>query len=379
MVCDRDCEIRQDDQENNKMKIFGMDTKKQLKWLVLIFVAAALISGIFLLTSGLPRSIRNGEEWPPMRESSGNGITIDESWEYPAEEIDEVDIQLSFEDAVISSISGDVVTVRYHGTVTTGRKAEDVFLSDLSDGRLTLESQWGIISAHNSRVTLELGIPSGILDKLILEGSSGKYTVSGLNLDSLDISGSSGSITIHDISAGSAGVKVSSGSITAEGWRIGSGEIKAVSGNLDLKSVTAEDTLDLNVSSGSIRGEDIGASSITGRVVSGRIRLKGVSGNLNMKSSSGSIDVEFRNPGDDIYLKASSGPLSVGFPRGTVFRLSAVVSSGNIRSDFAVTVTGSMSNKRLEGMAGNAGSGDNRSVELSSSSGNITIKELGSE
>lgn len=362
------------------MKIFGMEVKKLVKWLVLIFVAAALISGIFLLTSGLPRSIRNGEEWPPMREYSGKGITIDESWEYPAGEIDEVDIQLSFEDAIISSTtSGDVVTVRYYGTANTERKTEDFFSADLSGGLLTLGSQWGNIPVHNSRVNLEVGIPSGTLDKLTLDGSSGKYSVSGLNLDSLDIRGSSGNITVNEISAGSAGVTVSSGSITAEGWRIGNGEIKAVSGKLDLKSVSVEEALNLSVSSGSINGEDIGASSITGRVVSGRIRLKDVSGNLSMKSSSGSIDVDFRNPGDDIYLKASSGQLSVGFPRGTVFHLSADALSGNIRSDFAVTVAGAMSNKRLEGMAGDAGSGDNRSVELSSSSGNIVIKELTAE
>ena len=358
------------------MKIFGMETKKQVQWLVLIFVAAALIAGIFLLTSGLPRSIRNGEEWPSTWEYSGNGITIDEFWEYPAEEIDMVDIQLSFEDAVISSISGNVVTLRYHGSANTARKTEEVFFTELSGGLLTMESQWGNIPVQNSRITLELGIPSGTLEKLTVDGSSGKYSVSGLNLDSLEIKGSSGNIEVRNISAGSAVVKVSSGSIASEGWSIGSGEIKAVSGNLDLKSVTAEGTLDLSVSSGSINGEDITASDISGRVVSGRIRLKSVSGNLNMKSSSGGIDVEFQNPGDQISLKASSGQLSVGFPRGTVFHLNASASSGNIRSDFAVTVAGSMSNKHLEGMAGNAGSGEKRSVELSSSSGNIVIKEL---
>ncbi|RKX77167.1 MAG: hypothetical protein DRP60_06725 [Spirochaetes bacterium] len=361
------------------MKIFRMEAKKLSLRLVIVFAAAALVSGIFLLASGLPRSIRNGEDWPPMRGTAESGITIDESREYPAAEIDEISIQLRFEDAVITPISGDVVTVRYHGTANTERKTEEVFFTELSGGVLTMESQWGNIPVQNSRITLELGIPSGTLDKLTLDGSSGKYSVSGLNLDSLDINGSSGNILVQDISAGSAVVKLSSGSITAEGWRVGSGEIKAVSGNLDLKSFSSGDVLELSVSSGSINGEDIAASKISGRVVSGRIRLKGVSGNLSMKSSSGSINVEFRNPGDEIYLKASSGQLSVGFPRGTVFRLNADASSGNISSDFAVTVAGSMKKNHLEGMVGNAGSGENRSVELSSSSGNITIKELGSE
>ncbi len=53
--------------------------------------------------------------------------------------------------------------------------------------------------------------------------------------------------------------------------------------------------------------------------------------------------------------------------------LDARATSGNIRSDFPVAVTGSMNGRSLEGMAGNGGS---RTVTLKSSSGNIILKEI---
>ena len=355
------------------MKIFGIETKKLALWLVIIFGAAALISGIFLLTSGLPRSIRNGEEWPPVRQGDGKEIVIDEFREFPAEGIEELDIRLSFENAVISAVGGDVVTIRYHGTARPLRDEEDVFFAEQSDGLLTLESRWGNNPFQNGRITLEVGIPVDALEILTFNGTSGHHDISGLSLDSLDARAASGNIAIRDISAESALVKASSGTVTAENWRVSSGRIESVSGSLELKSVAATGTLELNASSGHITGEDIEASDIRSRVVSGRIVLKGVSGNLVVKSSSGSADVDFRNPGNNIDINTTSGGIDLGLPVGTDFTLNARTTSGDIKSDFPVTVSGSQNGRSLDGVAGSGGS---RTVTLKSSSGNIRLKEI---
>lgn len=355
------------------MKIFGIETKKLALWLVIIFGAAALISGIFLLTSGLPRSIRNGEEWPPIRQGDGKEIVIDESREFLIDGLEELDIRLSFENAVITAVGGDVVTIRYHGTVRPFRDAEDVFFAEQSGSLLTLESRWGNNTVQNGRITLEVGIPVDALEKLTFNGASGHHDISGLNLITLDARAASGRITVRDISAESALVKASSGTVTAENWTIGSGRIESVSGSLKLKSMTATGTLELNASSGRIIGEDIEASDIKSRVVSGRIVLKGVSGNLVIKSSSGNVDVDFRNPGDNIDINVTSGGIDVGFPTGTDFTLDARATSGSIKSDFPVTVSGSQNGRSLDGVAGSGGS---RMVFLKSSSGNIRLKEI---
>ncbi len=359
-----------------------METKKLALWLVVIFVAGAVISGIFLLTSGLPRSIRNGEEWPPLHQGDGKDVVIDESREFPAGGIEELDIELRFENVVISAVRGDVITLRYHGTVRPSRKVDDlkkIFFTEQSGTLLTVDSRWGNIPINNHHITLEVGIPSGTLEKLTFYGASGNHEISGLNLDSLDVRGASGRIAVRDISAETALVKASSGSVTAENWKVGSGRIESSSGNLKLEEISAAGNLELKLSSGSLNAVDIEAAVIEGRISSGRTVLKGISGSLELKSSSGSVDVEFRNPGNSININVTSGGIDVGLPAGTEFMLDARASSGTIRSDFAVMISGSMAKNSLQGVTGISGTGGGRSVELKCSSGKIVLREIAAD
>ncbi|MCK5736362.1 MAG: DUF4097 family beta strand repeat protein [Spirochaetaceae bacterium] len=339
------------------MKIFGMETKKMSLWLVVIFIVSAAISGVFLLTSGMPRSIRNGEEWPPLSQGNGRELIFDESREFQAEGIDELEIRLSFEDTEIKVVEGDVITVWYHGTAISAGDTSDVFFAEQSGRQLILESKWSNNRVRNGNITLEVGIPVGILDKLTVNVSSGN-------------------ITVQDFSSDSAVVKTSSGTVTAENWKIGNGVLVSSSGNLKLNSISATGKLELKISSGNIEGTDIEASVIESRVSSGRTVLKGVSGSLVSNSSSGRVDVEFRNPGNSININVSSGRIDIGLPEGTDFMLDARATSGNIHSDFALLISGSVAKNSLQGVTAGGEAGGGRSVELKSSSGNISLREI---
>jgi lia operon protein LiaG len=355
------------------MKIFGLESKKLALWLVIAFGAAALISGIFLLASGLPKSIRDGEDWPPVSQVDGKSFVVDEFREYPLTGLTELDIRLRFENATITPSDGDAVTVRYHGTARPSRNADKVFFAEQTANLLTLKSEWDGVSVRDGRITLDLGIPKDSNLSVTFVGGSGNLDIVELKLNELDARMGSGNIEVIDLRAGSATLKVSSGSINAEDWSVDSGSLDVVSGNLQVHDISSTGPLELNASSGNIKGNDVSASAINGRVMSGGIALKDVSGDFKMKSSSGNIDVEFLAPGNEIDINATSGRIDVGFPAGTEFLLDARATSGNIRIDFPVAVTGSMNGRSLEGMAGNGG---NRTVTLKSSSGNIILKEI---
>lgn len=355
------------------MKIFKMETKKLALWLVIIFGASALISGASLWASGLPESVRNGEEWPPTKEGNGNSINIDESRTFPVDGLSEIQVDLSFENAAISGIDGDEITVRYYGTARPARDVDDVFFTEESGGVLTLESRWGGTSVRDGRIVLELGIPAGSNLSLKFDGGSGNLDTIDLSLSDLDARMGSGNMEIVDLQTGSATLKLGSGNITAEDWNLDSGSLEAGSGNLKLTDIRSTGRLGLDVMSGVISGDDISASMIEGHAGSGNIRLKNVSGSFGMKSGSGNLDVEFLAPGNEIEAGSGSGRVELGLPAGTEFTLDARTGSGNIKSDFPITVTGSMNNRNLEGVAGNGGS---RTVKLDASSGNIVLKEL---
>lgn len=355
------------------MKIFKMETKKLALWLVIIFGASALISGASLWASGLPESVRNGEEWPPTKEGDGNSINIDESRTFPVDGLSEIQVDLSFENAAISGIDGDEITVRYYGTARPDRDVDDVFFTEESGGVLTLESRWGGTSVRDGRIVLELGIPMDSDISLNFTGSSGNLDIVELTLAGLNARLSSGHIEITELRSGATAVNISSGNLTAEDWIIDSGRLGSSSGSLNLNDIRSTGALELNASSGRIVGDDLSASLIEGKNTSGNIILKNISGDFDMHSSSGALQVDFLRPGNVIDASASSGRIELGLPAGTEFTLEARASSGSIRSDFPVAISGSMRNSRLEGIVGNGGS---RTVKLKSSSGNVILKEL---
>lgn len=336
------------------MKIFRMETKKLALWLVIIFGASALISGIFLLASGLPASIRTGEDWPAVGPGDGTEFSIDESREFPVDGLEELEIDLSFENTSIVGIDGDSITVHYFGMARPARDVDEVFFAEQTGTVLTLESHWGGVPVRDGRITLELGIPAGAGLALNFSGASGNLDAVDLELVRLDARLGSGNIDISDLRSGPTVVKVSSGS-------------------LNLNDIRSTGALELNASSGRIEGNDLSATLIEGKNTSGNISLKNISGDFDMHCSSGSLQVDFLKPGNKISASASSGRVEVGLPAGTEFALNARASSGSIRSDFPIAISGSMNKNRLEGMAGNGGS---RTVTLKSSSGNIALKEL---
>lgn len=336
------------------MKIFRMETKKLALWLAIIFAASALISGIFLLASGLPASIRNGEDWPAVRPGDGSEFKIDESRDFPSDGLAEIEIDMSFENTSIVGIDGDTISVRYFGTARPARNVDEVFFAEQTGTVLTLESRWGGVPVRDGRIVLELGIPNAAGLALNFSGGSGNLNASDLDLAGLDVRLGSGNIDISDLRSGSVAVKVSSG-------------------NLNLNDIRSTGTLELNASSGRIKGDNLSALLIEGQNSSGGIILENLSGDFSMKSSSGSLQADFLSPGNSIDATVSSGRVEVGFPQGTEFTLEARASSGSIRSDFPVAISGSMKDNRLEGIVGNGGS---RTVTLKSSSGNVILKEL---
>jgi lia operon protein LiaG len=181
-----------------------------------------------------------------------------------------------------------------------------------------------------SSLKLVIYIPSSYTNELQLSSSSGSMQVKDLKLNSLQCSASSGSTTIENVTADNFNYSSSSGSLTANGLTTKNSKLSSSSGSK---------------------------------------RISGFTGNLNSTSSSGTTRVEYSSFDNDITISASSGSVEVNLPETAAFYLDASASSGSIRSDFPVTVTGSSVKHQLKGVVGN----DKNKVKISTSSGSIRI------
>lgn len=331
------------------MKIFKMESGRLAKWLAIVLVGTALISGLALLASGLPRAVRNNEPWPTMRVRDGKDLTFNASQGFPGGDVKEVTADFSFEMVRIQPSPDGDFHVRYTGAARGIDDWKEVFTMELRGDVLFIDSHWRGIPPLGG-VSAEILVPAGFDGSVNIVSGSGRLEAGGFEAGSLGISLGSGSLDARELTAGAMSLRTASGRISVD-------------------SLLADD-LELKAGSGSIRGGGLTADLTDVKISSGRTVLDDVSGSLVLNGSSGSASITFTSPGSLVDVKVSSGGIDVSLPEDTEFTLDASSSSGRVDSDFPVTVTGQLGRNEIRGRVGSSGE---RSVLLRTSSGNIDL------
>ena len=125
-------------------------------------------------------------------------------------------------------------------------------------------------------------------------------------------------------------------------------DVQVSSGSMSLPRVSAE-TVSLRVSSGNLDITDIGGKSFVSvssgrlhigglsggehqiKLSSGRIRIGELEGAAAVEVSSGNIDMDIRELSGDLRFDVSSGGIELNMPPGLSFNLDAVTNSSNVR------------------------------------------------
>lgn len=178
----------------------------------------------------------------------------------------------------------------------------------------------------------------------------------------------SGDVEIAAI-GGAAKVKCVSGNVGLGG--AAGVDIDLVSGDLALKNIAGDAYIK------AVSG-DIEVSAIKGSVevkaVSGDIKLLDVSGaqTVNAESVSGNITYTGAiKEGGRYEIKTHSGDVRMSIPAGSAFDLEANTFSGDIDSEFEITVVGKISPREIRGTVGKGGA----TLILKTFSGNVDLKK----
>jgi DUF4097 and DUF4098 domain-containing protein YvlB len=174
-------------------------------------------------------------------------------------------------------------------------------------------------------------------------GNSGvwvDYTITVPQTTTVDARSVSGMVRISGI-RGTARAESISGTVTLA--NVAKAErAKTVSGGIELTDITDADALNLNSVSGSIRGTNIKARTLTAETVSGALDLNNATcDRLDARSISGRM--QFTGPlakNGQYDLRTHSGAIAVTVPANAGFVFDATSFSGDIRSAFALTVGG---------------------------------------
>jgi len=205
--------------------------------------------------------------------------------------------------------------------------------------KLVLEASGGVISIRidapeqgYSQTKLDLEIPKGYKNPVVVNTASG-----GISLRNL---------TLKGLHAGAA-----SGGITAEGLK-------------------AED-VSFKTASGSIKVQNIEAGSLVLGTSSGSIHAENVAGPIDAHSASGSVSIKLDSLKGPIKAGSTSGSVDLLLPHDASFKVRAHAVSGSISSGFPFNVAHEPGSKRMEGENGNG----EFPVELESVSGSIHLRK----
>jgi DUF4097 and DUF4098 domain-containing protein YvlB len=168
----------------------------------------------------------------------------------------------------------------------------------------------------------------------------------------------------------------------------GAAKIKCVSGNVDLGGAAGAD---IDLVSGDLVmaniGGDLFVKAVSGNIeasaVKGSVEVKAVSGDIRLQDISGAQTVSAESVSGNITysgaikeggryeIKTHSGDLRMIIPAASSFDLEANTYSGDIDSDFPITVSGKMSPREIQGTVGKGGA----TIILKSFSGNVDLKK----
>ena len=315
----------------------------------------------------------------------------------PAREADRERYEEKFQQTVSLARDGKVILRNIAGDieVKVWDKAE-VQIQALKVSRTDSEEQ---AKKNFEKVTIEVSKDGSSLrietkrDKEYFKRSSNKKNVSvdfWLTIPSraaADMKSVSGDIVMEDIGNDAKAYAVS-GDIDMTGI---AGSLKAYAVSGDLTIMGAQDGVDCETVSGELKvrrvkgGADLKTVSggillensqgdVEAEVVSGDIELIDISGaeEVSAKSVSGSVEYVGSLSRDGSYhFNVLNGDLTLLLPSNSAFELYAKTFSGDIHTDFEITLTGKLSKKELHGTVNGGGA----ELTLKTFSGDVYLKK----
>ncbi|NMA85962.1 MAG: DUF4097 domain-containing protein [Tissierellia bacterium] len=295
---------------------------------------------------------------------------IDEEKIETANGIENINIETPFVDVNIISENRDDVRIHYNGSIQSNYIPE--LKTNIKGKNLYISATKGGINSYNVYKTdlkLDIYIPTDFEDNIEISTSSGDINLSNLNLYKLNVVASSGDVKLSNLYANSLSIKTTSGEQWGENLEIEQSKFLASSGDIQVYDLITQ-SLFVETSSGEQEFKKLESEKSTFLASSGDIEIYGNTGDVDITTSSGNIELNYDVFYNNITITASSGDVDIILPKDAEFNIKASTTSGDIGSSFPVTVTGKLKNN-LNGKVGNS----NNTININTTSGDISIEK----
>ncbi len=285
----------------------------------------------------------------------------------------QVDLDVATGSGNISVRSGSASTVRVRGLIRArtgfGPSAEEKVR--YLETHPPIEQTGNVIRigridnseySRNVSIDYELDVPADT--RLKAKSGSGNVTAGGLS-GTLEMNSGSGNVRASNV-GGEVRLQTGSGNVDVDSAR---GGLQAGTGSGHIRAQGVGGNLRAHSGSGDLQVELSAAGDVDLETGSGNIDALGIRGSLRAETGSGRIDVA-GDPTGGWSVHAGSGNLTIHLKSDAAFDLYAHTSSGHVKLDHPVTVTGTISPKELRGKVRGGGP----LIEAKTGSGDIRVE-----
>ncbi|MDS0528426.1 DUF4097 domain-containing protein [Clostridium sp. SHJSY1] len=309
--------------------------KKLIKILIILWSVIAIgVAG--LLVYGIVNGGDMKNMFRPFVISSDKNLKVQKEEEIDIKDLEKVNIDFSSSDIIIEST--DEPNVKIVQKASGDLDDDEKFIINKSGNEVTIERSYEKIFKLFSfgwiNESIEVYIPKNYNKNLFVHTSSGNIKCS---LDEV----------------------------------VDNATLKATSGNIAIIKNLNVNEADLEVSSGNINIESLSSKKYTVDSTSGNVNVKSVAGTGDIKTSSGNIEVNYKDIDEYSQVYANSGNVRIEIPKELSFEFNGECTSGDIKSNFDLNYKDKKGNKATA-QIGNA---PYKKLDVKTSSGNINIRK----
>ncbi|MGH4123921.1 MAG: DUF4097 family beta strand repeat-containing protein [Clostridium sp.] len=311
--------------------------KKIIKGLIIIVMCSIILGGIGYVLEYKLGIIKSGNEIAQVNtNSSSDKFNINTTKEFSKENIKTINVETVSTDVNIITTKEDKIKVHFYGN-TKSKKTVAYLETNLNEDNLDILIKYPVfmLSLNGSmKAKLDIYIPERYKNNLKIDTTSGDAIIGNLQLDKFKFDTTSGDAKINVLTTNETIFDSTSGEVNVKSLLSKKNEFDTTSGDIKIENIT-----------GDILGESV----------------------------SGSFKFNYKDFGNDINIDTTSGDVELKLPKKSEFKLDFDSTSGDLKNDFPITVTGEADKHEIKGTVGNG----NKTIKIDTTSGNVTINALG--
>ena len=290
-----------------------------------------------------------------VKKDKNSGKTqIDDERTETLKGLDSMSIEAVSDSIELIPVDTNEVRIHYYGSYQTSNpdyRPELVVDRSSSHLQIKIKYESGIKAvSFSGDLKLDVYIPRQYAGKLEIKSTSGKVTIDELAVDRFEYTNVSGNLNVNHIATKKASLNTTSGMVKLNGQF---------------------ESFSFNTVSGEISSDDFRSLDTKLGTVSGGVKLSGQPGNINANSISGKLQLKYDTFENDIESDSVSGDVIITLPGNSSFKVDYSTASGNVDSDFPITVSGI---KKGNNLKGTVGSGDH-TLQVNTVSGSLKIRK----